>query len=117
MCQPERPAEKVTFTRGRARREKPFTCSSYQPAELLLALKNSALENLSVARAHSHARAEFSGTLVSRRGRAGACGGRKKAVGRNASPENTQSNQDKVDVKVARRRRPDKNDIYVRWKV
>ena len=31
---------------------KPFTCSSYQPAELLLALKNSALEILSGARAH-----------------------------------------------------------------
>lgn len=61
----------------------------------------------------SHARAEFSGTLavflVDREGG-------EKGFGRSASAENTRSNQDKVDVKVARRPRLDKNDICVRAK-
>lgn len=92
---------------------KPFTCSSYQPAELLLALKNSALEILSGARAHF---ARSRRILWNCSFPGGSEGREKKALVGTQRRKTHGSNQDKVDVKVARRSRLDKNDICVRAK-
>lgn len=100
--------ERKTFTprenRSRVRHTSQLSCCWHWKIQL---------SKFFLAHVHiSHARAEFSATvvfLVDQRGG-------EKGFGRNASVENTRSNQDKVDVKVARRSRLDKNDISVRAK-